>query len=86
MPPAAPGRLALREVAAALSRLPAAEARLILRHVAGGESYAEIAEAEGVPIGTVMSRLARGRARLRSDCGLPEHGSATALLTDDNAA
>jgi RNA polymerase sigma-70 factor (ECF subfamily) len=35
-----------------------------LRDVQGLE-YAEIAEVTGVPIGTVMSRIARGRARLR---------------------
>lgn len=85
-PPEAPGRLALREVAGAMSRLPEIEARLILRQVTRGESYADIAVAEGLPIGTVMSRLARGRARLRQDCGLPESGPVAAFLTSEDAA
>jgi len=31
-----------------------------------GLSYAETAEVLAIPVGTVMSRLARGRGRLRS--------------------
>ena len=85
-PSTLPARLALMEVAGAIARLPRGEARLVLRHAVAGESYARIAEAEGVPIGTVMSRLARGRARLRAGCGLPASGPATARLTGGAAA
>ena len=38
-------------------------------------SYAEIAEVSGVPVGTVMSRLARGRAMLAKEL-LPASRSA----------
>jgi RNA polymerase sigma-70 factor, ECF subfamily len=49
---------------AAISGLPIPfRETLILRDVQGLD-YREIAEVTGVPIGTVMSRLARGRSRL----------------------
>lgn len=54
----------LREGGAAIRALPRRE-REVLALLAWGElSYVEIAAALGVPIGTVRSRLARGRARL----------------------
>ncbi|MFI5706549.1 sigma-70 family RNA polymerase sigma factor [Kribbella sp. NPDC051620] len=50
---------------AALSSLPAPFLRVIVLADVEGYSYKEIAEITGVPIGTVMSRLSRGRQGLR---------------------
>lgn len=47
--------------------------RAILAQVAiQGLSYAEIAESLGVPVGTVMSRLARARAKLADQWNKPK--------------
>jgi RNA polymerase sigma-70 factor (ECF subfamily) len=52
------------QLAAAIAELPTAfREALVLRDI-NGLSYREIADVTGVPIGTVMSRLARGRGRL----------------------
>lgn len=51
-------------VRAALERLPADFREVIVLREIEGLSYKEIAAVIGVPIGTVMSRLARARARL----------------------
>jgi len=50
----------------ALCRLPRHLRTTVFLADAIGYSYAEIAEATGVPLGTVMSRLHRGRKRLRA--------------------
>ncbi len=49
----------------ALSRLSALYREVVYRHYMRGESVQTIAQALGVPIGTVKSRLSDGRARLK---------------------
>lgn len=51
----------------ALQELPAEFRESIVLRELEGLSYKEISEIAGVSVGTVMSRLARARARLR-DC------------------
>lgn len=64
--------LAVHELETAIARLPDQQARLI-RLVAEGEtSPLRLAEITGWPLGTVMSRLARARAKLRVRVGLGE--------------
>ena len=53
-------------VRAALEQLPVDFREVIVLREIDGLSYKEIAEVAGVPIGTVMSRLARARERLQT--------------------
>ncbi len=52
----------LRLVREAFAQLPEEQRAVMALVVLDGASYAEAAEALGIPIGTVMSRLARARA------------------------
>jgi RNA polymerase sigma-70 factor (ECF subfamily) len=58
------GRLTLNRVAQGIARLPAEQQALIALVCVDGLSYKEAAEILDVPIGTVMSRLARARRAL----------------------
>lgn len=61
-------RTHLREVGEALARLPPQWRRLLLRAALLSDSeqlYEALASYEGVPVGTVRSRLSRARAALR---------------------
>ena len=58
--------LVLRDLDAAIRRLPPDQREVLLLVALEEMSYEEAAGALGVPIGTVMSRLARARERLRA--------------------
>jgi len=51
----------------ALEKLPDEFREIIVLHDLEGLAYKEIAAVVGIPIGTVMSRLARARGRLRAE-------------------
>jgi RNA polymerase sigma-70 factor (ECF subfamily) len=55
----------VRDLDRLLQRLPAEQREVLLLVAVEEMSYAEAAAVVGVPVGTVMSRLARGRERLR---------------------
>lgn len=61
-----------QDLLAALQRLPDDQRQIILLVSLEGVSYAEAAAITGVPVGTVMSRLSRGRERLRQLLAEPE--------------
>ena len=58
-------RLAVLDLQAALERLPVEQREIILLVALEDMSYVEVASTLGIPIGSVMSRLSRGRERLR---------------------
>jgi RNA polymerase sigma-70 factor (ECF subfamily) len=67
--------LEARDVERALLRLPVEQREVLLLVVLEDLSYEEAAAALGIPIGTVMSRLSRGREKLRGLMeGLPASG------------
>ena len=66
MAPTQGERLAVLDLQAALDLLPTEQKEIVLLVALEDMAYAEIATTLGIPIGTVMSRLSRGRERLRA--------------------
>lgn len=78
LPPAQEQALRHRDLLRALQTLPAEQRSVVLLVSVEDLSYAEVAEVLRIPLGTVMSRLSRGRERLRQAM----EGSAQAGLAD----
>jgi RNA polymerase sigma-70 factor (ECF subfamily) len=55
-----------RDIERALASLVEDQRAALLLVVLEGLTYREVAEVQGVPVGTVMSRLARARAQIRA--------------------
>lgn len=64
-PPGQIARIEAGELLRALEQLSEEQRQVVLMAGLEGLEYKEIAQILGVPIGTVMSRLSRGRERLR---------------------
>jgi RNA polymerase sigma-70 factor, ECF subfamily len=62
----APDPLDIRRLASALDRLGVEHRTVLLMHDAEGYKLQEIETITGIPLGTLKSRLHRGRARLRA--------------------
>ena len=59
-------KLEMRDLEVALRRLPDEQREVVLLVGLEQMSYQEVAKVLGIPLGTVMSRLSRGRERLRA--------------------
>jgi RNA polymerase sigma factor (sigma-70 family) len=61
----------------ALEKLPVEFREILVLRELEGMSYREIADLAGIPVGTVMSRLARGRERLQRQLTSGKQGGLT---------
>lgn len=72
IPAPQPGRIALGEMSRAIDALPSEQREALLLVVLEGLSYEQAAGILGIPAGTLMSRLSRARAALRTMTGVSE--------------
>lgn len=75
-------RLELRDLERALAKLPRTQRSVILLVGLEGMSYGEVATALGVPVGTIRSRLSRGREALRRLTGIVQPDEADIVMSE----
>ena len=73
-------RLALKELAAAMNRLPADQREALVMVVIHGMSYEALAESTGCAVGTAKSRVFRARRQLEAWL-MGEQSDATSVTT-----
>jgi RNA polymerase sigma-70 factor, ECF subfamily len=78
--PNAMPRLELRDLEIAMNKLPHEQRQVILLVGLEGMAYEEVASILQIPVGTVRSRLSRGRDQLRRLMGIEEHLGAQAQV------
>jgi RNA polymerase sigma-70 factor (ECF subfamily) len=66
--------LELKEVTQAIADLPRDQRQVVILAARDGQRYEDMATMLGLPIGTVRSRLSRGRTRLRELIGIGDEG------------
>ena len=77
--------LELRDLERAIAKLPEEQRSVILLVGLEGMRYEEVAEVLGVPVGTVRSRLSRGREALRRLMGIVPDRQAEIVMTEPAA-
>jgi RNA polymerase sigma-70 factor (ECF subfamily) len=76
----------LRELERALARLPGEQREVILLVGLEGMSYETAAQVLSVPVGTVRSRLSRGRDALRRLMDMPERADPASAAAQEQTA
>jgi len=79
-------RLELRDLERAIAQLPEEQRSVILLVGLEGMHYEEVAVVLDVPVGTIRSRLSRGREALRRLTGSIPDDRAEAVATESNSA
>lgn len=86
VPPSQEDRLRCAEISSALDALPESQREVILLSCLEGMTYEDVAEVTGNPIGTVRSRLHRGRAALREALDPPRYDMPPAAVGTDSVS